>query len=190
MSEQYTSSFGIYAIENAYTGALYVGGTTKSFNVRWQAHRNGLNSGNHHSQLLQDAWNKHGESVFVFRILEVVEDRLLVPYRERFWMEELQPAYNSSYIAIGYGTETPRKSSGITYRQTVSEALYAAMEKARGSRSVQDFTADAIRSAIEGSPTERALRSEIARLHQTIRSFAGVLAHQPAPLDETHLTWD
>lgn len=154
MTEQSATSFGIYAIENAYTGAIYVGGTTKSFDERWRAHRNGLNNGSHHSQLLQDAWNRHGESVFVFRILEVVQDRLLVPIRERQWMEELQPAYNSAYIAIGYGSENPQKSSGVTYRQTISEALYARMDQVRGTQSVQDFTANAIRAAVEGSATE------------------------------------
>lgn len=184
MSEDYTSSFGIYAIENALTGCLYVGGTTKTFAERWKAHRNLLNKGAHYTTLLQEAWERDSADAFGFRVLEVVEDRTQVAARERYWMEELQPAYNSSYIAVGYGSAQPQYIPGGTVKLSLSKELSEQLDRTRGLRTRQDFIIDAIINAIEGSPTERMLRAEIAKLHQTVRSFAGVMAHRAAPVDD------
>ena len=61
--------------------------------TRWSVHKTYLNRGRHHARLLCAAWALHGESEFVFNVLErcAPEDRIA---REQAFMDELQPAYN------------------------------------------------------------------------------------------------
>lgn len=62
-----------------------------------------LNQGNHHSIHLQRAWNKYGESVFDFTVLENVEEKLKLIEREQHYLDELQPfgkrGFNIAQIA-------------------------------------------------------------------------------------------
>jgi group I intron endonuclease len=63
---------GIYLIRNTVDGRVYVGSTV-NIPRRWRLHRLYLNKGSHHCPPLQGAWIKHGESAFVFDIIEAVE---------------------------------------------------------------------------------------------------------------------
>jgi hypothetical protein len=69
----------IYAIVNTVNGGVYIGSSRRAEN-RWQNHRKALRAGKHHSCHLQRAWDKHGEEVFRFEIVEEVcdPDQLLV----------------------------------------------------------------------------------------------------------------
>ena len=58
----------IYAIENIHNGKMYIG-STKNYVFRWRAHKTTLRKGIHHSFVLQRAWEKYGESSFVFKLL-------------------------------------------------------------------------------------------------------------------------
>jgi group I intron endonuclease len=58
----------IYAIENIHNGKMYIG-STKNYVYRWRAHKTTLRKGAHHSFVLQKAWEKYGESSFVFKLL-------------------------------------------------------------------------------------------------------------------------
>lgn len=60
---------GVYEIVNTVNGKRYVGSSV-DIEARWSAHRHRLRSGRHHSKHLQRAWNKHGESAFVFSIIQ------------------------------------------------------------------------------------------------------------------------
>ncbi len=62
---------GVYCIINTVTGKRYVGSAGRSFNQRFLNHRKALRNGNHHSSLLQHAWNKYGPDAFQFQIVEV-----------------------------------------------------------------------------------------------------------------------
>jgi len=87
----------IYRIKNLSTGKVYVGSTNDP-EKRWPYHQYRLKKGNHHSILLQRAWNKYGPDDFGFDVIESV-----VPYqketvieREQFWMDALD-CYNPKY---------------------------------------------------------------------------------------------
>lgn len=90
-------SCGIYTIRNLVSGRVYVGSAT-GFGKRWSLHRRQLKRGTHHSKLLQQSWNKHGEACFAFDAIEII-DRALFPdklalrdkfkEREQFWMDSL-----------------------------------------------------------------------------------------------------
>jgi group I intron endonuclease len=68
-------SFGIYQIRNTVNGKVYIGSTVRSFKKRWKEHKTDLNSKNHHSLLLQRAWDKYGKDCFAFEILEILIDK-------------------------------------------------------------------------------------------------------------------
>lgn len=143
---------GIYVIECRENQHRYVGGTIVSFKKRHKNHLSTLAHGKHHSPALQADWNAYGADAFTFRILEVVDDKDLIPDREVYWMNELQPEYNGKYVAIGYGGKgapehTPGKS--VVWRQTISDELAAAIDARRGLLSRQEFTTNALVAAIE-----------------------------------------
>jgi group I intron endonuclease len=96
---------GIYriALED---GRCYVG---QSVDVewRWYIHRWDLNNGAHHSPYLQRCWSKYGEGAFIHEMLEVCDTdgldvktvRDLLAEREQYWMDKLQPVFNSDPAA-------------------------------------------------------------------------------------------
>jgi hypothetical protein len=62
---------GVYKITNIVTNKIYIGSTILSFNKRFAVHKCDLRKNKHHSNKLQNSWNKHGESNFIFEILEI-----------------------------------------------------------------------------------------------------------------------
>lgn len=76
---------GVYAIICLVDDKLYIGSSYQA-RVRCLTHRNLLRKGAHHNIHLQRAWNKYGESSFVFSLIEqVAPDRLLE--REQYWID-------------------------------------------------------------------------------------------------------
>lgn len=75
-------SSGVYAIRCVTTGKAYVGSAVHLAR-RWRTHRAQLRRGNHHSQHLQRAWDKYGESAFVFQVIELTPKSNLIPCEQR-----------------------------------------------------------------------------------------------------------
>ncbi len=88
---------GVYKIECNVTQKRYVGSSGDIYK-RWYQHRLALKQGVHHSIHLQRAWNRHGEGKFTFAILERC-DLAKRFEREQFWIDQLNPEYNSSVKA-------------------------------------------------------------------------------------------
>lgn len=76
----------IYKISNIINGKFYVGSTVDT-RVRFQTHRRQLRKGTHHCAPLQHSWNKHGEAVFRFDVVEQVETREGLFDAENRWLE-------------------------------------------------------------------------------------------------------
>jgi group I intron endonuclease len=74
---------GVYQILCVPTGKVYVG-SASNLRIRWREHRWTLNRGTHHSQYLQRAWNKYGETEFVFSVLELVPPELLLEAEQQW----------------------------------------------------------------------------------------------------------
>lgn len=94
--EDVYNSIGIYRITNIKNGMSYIGKTGMNFGDRWSNHKSLLNSGKHSNSHLQNAWNKYGESMFEFAVVESVTDPAV--------LNELEIKYISEY-----------KSAGISY---------------------------------------------------------------------------
>lgn len=110
---------GIYQITNLQNGKCYVGSAV-SFTKRWKEHVRQLSNGEHHSTVMQRAWNKYGEAAFQFKKLLVCAKADLIWYEQRA-IDVLKPAYNICKVA----------GSVLGYRHTY-EAKTAAAERARG----------------------------------------------------------
>lgn len=92
---------GIYQIINIQTLDFYVG-STNNFKRRLNEHSSCLRFGRG-PLVLQRAWNKYGDSVFEFRVLEVVTDtthKNLLD-REQYYIDKLKPKYNAYPLAVG-----------------------------------------------------------------------------------------
>lgn len=88
---------GIYKITNIVNNRCYIGSSVQ-IGIRFQQHKSRLKKDKHHSQYLQRAWNLHGESSFIFEILEKCDESIHL-IREQFYMDTLKPEYNVEKIA-------------------------------------------------------------------------------------------
>lgn len=73
---------GIYKITNKLNGRIYIG-SAKEFKERWKQHLSSLRNQKHSNKFLQADFNKCGEEVLVFEVIEVTdgknkEERLLI----------------------------------------------------------------------------------------------------------------
>lgn len=91
MTNSLPHSGGIYRITCTANGKIYIG-SAMDFNKRWRNHRVGLNNNNHSNRYMQSAWNKYGESAFIFEIVEFVMPWSILD-REQYWLDKLKP-YN------------------------------------------------------------------------------------------------
>lgn len=86
MADAILAQGGIYQIKNTANGKMYVGSAVR-LKKRWYEHERLLRQGAHHSQKLQRAWAKYGESAFIFEVLELVADKELLLAREQHWID-------------------------------------------------------------------------------------------------------
>lgn len=122
----------IYQILNIITNKRYVGSAV-DFNRRKRTHLRLLRNGIHHSNKLQNSFNKHGEDSFEFIVIEKVNDKSKLIEREQFWLDKLKPEYNmtlvaglNSHLGLKRGEETKKKiSQALTGRKLSSEHIEA-----------------------------------------------------------------
>jgi group I intron endonuclease len=124
----YTRISGIYKIECAASGKVYIGSAV-SIRARWASHRSNLRNNRHSNRHLQNAWNKYGEISFVFSVVELCEITDLIP-REQFWID----AFNAANPECGLNN-SPTASTTIGFRH--SEATKAKLSEIASNR---DFT--------------------------------------------------
>ncbi len=108
---------GIYKIVNKNNGKCYAGSAI-DVDRRWFEHKKALRKGEHHSILLQRAWNKHGEETFDFVLVENVEKEYLIS-KEQILIDE-KSEYNVCKIA------------GSRLGSKCSEETLEKMRKAKG----------------------------------------------------------
>ena len=78
---------GIYAIKNVINGRHYVG-SSGNLIERWKQHKRSLNRNVHANPYLQNSWNKYGEDIFIFNVVEKCDPKFLIA-RETFWIKKL-----------------------------------------------------------------------------------------------------
>lgn len=167
---------GVYKIENTSNGKIYVGRSVDLMH-RKSVHWHHLRKGTHHSVKLQMAWLKHGESAFIFHVIERVVPELLTE-REQYWFDLLMPQYNiikDARGAFGYklsaatkakiaakargrraSDETKMKLSDIRKGWKHSDETKRKMRQAGLGRTASDVT----RAKISASCTGRKMSAE------------------------------
>lgn len=96
---------GVYTITNILDGKMYIGCAT-DVNIRLGHHRNDLIGNKHQNTHLQNAFNKVGESNFIFEVLEECEEQFIYS-QEHYWCTILN-VHNRLY---GYNLR-PTKPDG------------------------------------------------------------------------------
>jgi predicted GIY-YIG superfamily endonuclease len=156
---------GIYAIVNKVDGKAYVG-SSENIRRRWVAHRSTLKNNKHHSQYLQNAWNKYGKESFVFVILSECRSSELVSEEQRY-IDTWKPEYNICPVAgktttgrfVSY--ENRKKSSermmgnknGIGSIHVYTEDIIDNMSKAHKGNKHDEETKQKISQALKGKPS-------------------------------------
>lgn len=103
---------GIYKITCILTGKFYIGSSV-NIGQRWAVHKATLRSNTHVNPHLQSAWNKYGESNFIFEIVEYVMPWSLVD-REQFWLDHLKPYNRELGFNIGFGADAAMRGQKHT----------------------------------------------------------------------------
>jgi group I intron endonuclease len=83
----------IYKITNEVTKDFYIGSAINFKNRKW-SHICSLKKNKHKNQFIQNSWNKYGEDVFIFEIIETVDKKENLIVREQYWIDKLQPTFN------------------------------------------------------------------------------------------------
>lgn len=155
---------GIYRIRNLRNRKSYVGQAAFSFEKRFKEHRHYLRHGKHHSRHLQRAWDRYGERVFVFEVIEEMrrdrksdkEFRKSLSVREQFHMDALQAANP----LCGYN-ESPSAGSQLGYRH--SEASKRKMSEAGRGRQLSEKWRKSLSESLKAKGITRS-RAERDRL--------------------------
>lgn len=109
---------GIYQIRNLVNGKIYVGSSV-NLNRRKNKHFYKLRHNMHANLKLQNAFNKYGETAFIFEIIEIVDDKHQLLNREQYYIDKynvVQDGYNilpNAYSTLGFypTAETRHKMS-------------------------------------------------------------------------------
>ena len=151
---------GVYEIFNSVTGMVYIG-SSKDISYRFSRHRKDLLRGSHHNQYLQRSWDKHGESGFVFRVVEVCNpsDRWACE-EKHFGFYQRDQIYN--LVLVSKGGNRKGLINSPEHRARISSALRAL----RG-RSLDHWS--------KGRPNTWAKKSAIS-----------MLSHYPFNIEATH----
>ena len=83
---------GIYKIINTVNNKCYIGQSIDIYQ-RWAEHKSALNHNRHHAQGLQNAWNKYGENVFEFQVIEECDVKDLID-KEMYYIQYFDSYYN------------------------------------------------------------------------------------------------
>jgi len=93
------ADMGIYQIRNVLNGKIYIGSSV-SLSDRKNNHFAMLRSGKHKNVKLQYSFNKHGESAFVFEVLETIHRESEKFSREQYYLDTLKPFGENGYNII------------------------------------------------------------------------------------------
>lgn len=97
-NNEFKNTMGIYKITNNETGKVYIGSSTQ-IKTRINNHIKNLDENKHHNKILQKDFNIYGNSKFSWSLVEVVEEKSKLPYREKYHIDEytkINGVYNIS----------------------------------------------------------------------------------------------
>lgn len=121
---------GVYCIRNIINNKKYIG-ISRDIKRRWYEHKYDLRHHTHDNQHLQSAWDKYGETNFMFDIIELCDKDILSEkecyYIKSFQSQSHQNGYNLTHGGENSSTGKPVISlkNGVIY-DIVNEAAACA----------------------------------------------------------------
>lgn len=116
---------GVYCITNILNNKYYIGSTKNSFYKRFWQHCHALRNNRHKNPYLQRSFNKYGEDIFVFSIIEICNKEIAYE-REQYYLDkrDLKLSYNINPKATG-PCQLPEsyKKQSIARKKFYSECL-------------------------------------------------------------------
>lgn len=159
---------GIYSIRNIADGKRYIG-SAKSFTNRFRQHKNSLKRGDHHSIIMQRAWNKYGSENFVFEKLIICKDTDLLFYEQRAIdaYDVVKNGYNISPTAgnslgVKSSNEKKLKLSKIVKAQWEVDGHREKMSLAHKGQVVSDYCKQKTSEAHKGKVVSLETRKKIS----------------------------
>jgi group I intron endonuclease len=149
---------GVYIIENTTNGHRYIGSTINLMQRKSQ-HFRALRSGNNNCKILQHAFDKYGETSFIFKLLLICESFELLRY-EQGLIDAFLPEYNISLTA---GSQLGVKRSEETRRKISKAKTGKKMSPASGERRRKISEANIKRFSSEEE------RRKISRAHKGMK---------------------
>ena len=110
---------GIYMIFNLVNGKRYIGSSLDIYN-RLHEHLHNLKNNKSHNKHLQNAWNKYGESSFLYNVLEFTKDDVRFE-REQYYIDVISPEYNLTNHVIANTGYSPTEETRNKIANTLKE---------------------------------------------------------------------
>jgi group I intron endonuclease len=168
---------GIYRIENTENGKFYVGSSV-NLATRWSQHKYNLRRKQHCNKHLQNAWNKYGEDVFLFIIVDEIKEATELVKVEQEYLDNLTPydreiGYNvnidaTSRLGVKNSDTTNKKGREAHKRKTAQEILQwkARISAAKTGVKMSQESKDKISKALKGkSKSEAHIRNLTGMKH-------------------------
>jgi group I intron endonuclease len=152
---------GIYKIINVVNNKFYIGSAV-NFSRRKTRHFSELRTNKHNNLKLQNAWNKYGETSFVFAVVEEVQDKALLLEVENRWLKEhvgKDYCYNIGVDATAPTLGWSGELSPTWGRKRTPEELAA---QNWSGRKHSPASKEKIRQHLLGKPKSAAVRAKIS----------------------------
>lgn len=151
----------IYRITNMANGKFYIGSAESFARREWQ-HKYALRRNEHKNPRLQAAWNKYGEEMFVFEVIEEI-----APDRNAFDIENTylhkvvgqEDCYNVNTDAVGMRTGIPHTEASKAKVSASRKGKAAGEAHYRYGKTVSEETKTKIGNAQRGNPRRLGARS-------------------------------
>lgn len=101
---------GIYRIVCVKNGRYYYG-SSKHIHNRWTVHKRQLRKGTHLNQIMQRSWDKHGERLFRFELIERTSENRLLEVENTYLTEHFGKSNCMNIVAKACGTTRSKKLS-------------------------------------------------------------------------------
>lgn len=136
---------GIYRIISTIDNIKFYIGSTVNFYQRKSRHFGDLSRNKHSNILLQNYYNKYGNTSLAFEILEEIKDIEFLVIQEQKYIDKYNPVFNIRKIAesnrgLNHSEETKLKISISNTGKKVSEVTKQKMKEANIGKKVSDET--------------------------------------------------
>jgi len=132
--KQHKIKSGIYQIKNLINGKIYIGSSNNMIK-RFESHKYLLKNNKHFNQHLQNSWNKYGNNVFVFSVLEYVNNINKLIEREQYWINKTKCTNrNIGYNILSYIINSESNNKNIILSENTRNIMSENAKKRRHSK--------------------------------------------------------